>query len=603
MLTDLQRKQIAKLSVAKLLEYIDNGTATYPDDFVCVDDAKMDAIRQALIDKPNPAEVAEWQDITDNYGAIMNAIDTTSETALRELRERLRRYIGNWETANPKDNHVAVAKGNFDAIEFRLKRIQEKIEQDDWGKVDPLDAESMYSFLAKYPESVHRDEIDDAAWNLVSMDVKPLKAIDRYLDVFPRGRHSAEAVKAQKEYENWEELKNCGDLLMVFEYAKTVSDNAPFASDVKRVLRQLKEAEIARMKSECEKYPVDTLLKYITDGVFSEDELIRDGAATKDSLNILHHLDATKDGLPDIMVEAEKCIKECANGRTDIFFFGIPSTGKSCILMGLIGSPEIHTSYVRAGGPYAAALQQYLDAGFTIGQTPANFVATIEAKIPAKDTEYKLNLVEMAGEDFAFKLAQNPEGEVSFDDMGEGAPALLSNDNRKAFFLIVDPTARVVSFKRVCTSIDGNGNEQKTIDRANINQRITLKRMVDLFEIDENADIMRKVDAIHIIVTKSDTLGGDVERDEKALSLFMSQYHNVLQSLVEICNKYGINVATGGSPKLYTFSLGKFYVGGIYQYDETDAAKLINAIRFNVCGEKKPTFIDKCRGWLNNPII
>ena len=127
--------------------------------------------------------------------------------------------------------------------------------------------------------------------------------------------------------------------------------------------------------------------------------------------------------------------------------------------------------------------------------------------------------------------------------------------------------------------------------------------MVDLFAAPENAQIMRNVDSIHIIVTKADTLGDETTRDEKAYELFMGRYSSIIRPLQNLCDKYGINIATNGFPKLYTFSLGQFYVGGVYQYDETDANKLINVIKGNVWGEKKPSFLDKVRAIVNNPII
>ena len=161
------------------------------------------------------------------------------------------------------------------------------------------------------------------------------------------------------------------------------------------------------------------------------------------------NLERIKNELPDINAEIAKCRKVCADGHTDVFLFGIPSTGKTCILMGLIGCTTIDVDTVRAGGPYSSALDQYLKAGLTIGQTPKDFVATIEAEIMEGTKKHMLNLVEMSGEDFAFKIADNENGKISFEDMGNGATQLLCNNNRKVFFIIVDPTARIVAFNHL----------------------------------------------------------------------------------------------------------------------------------------------------------
>ncbi len=587
-LTDAQKKQLANLAVAKLLEYIDKNTISYPDDFVFVNEEKKKQVEEALRSRPNPREIKEWGEIVALFGS--NPV---------MLRLKLEEYIVRWEAKNPAENHVDEAKQKLQDLDRAEREEKQRREQQDWDNVDQFSTRSLCDYLRKYPRTVHLDEIDDAVWNNGSSTIT---GINEYLRLFPSGRHVGEANRAVSEYSQWQAIKSNRDLGSIFGYVQEHSDS-PFMSEANILLMQLKAEEIDRMKSMATKYSIDDLLYYLSEGIFSENDLIYNGVVTSDSLEILRNFDAVRTGLPDINTEIAKCRKECAEGRTDVYFFGIPATGKSCILMGLIGSPDIDVNTVVAGGPYAAALQQHLDAGFTIGQTPADYVATLQAKIPNGDKNHYLNLVEMAGEDFAFKLAENPEGEVSLGDMGEGVPQLLANNNRKAFFLIVDPTATVVSFNRIQNVTDSEGNTYQTTTRVNINQRTTLKRMVDLFTLPENETIMRKVDSIHIIVTKADMCGNDVERDEKAFDLFMTRYKPLLRPLIELCEQYGINVATNGLPKLYTFSLGRFYVGGIYQYDDTDAGRLINVIRGNVTGEKKQTFMDKFLALVNKPIL
>lgn len=591
MLTEAQKRQLNKMPVVKLLDYIDKGNVAFPEDFEFVDEVKIQQIKEEIAKRPNQQEVKDWE-------ALVPELDSNSDS----LKLKLEQYISRWETIMPAKNHVAEARNKISEIEAFRRAEAEERERKEWDSLDQFDISSLMSYLNKYPNTIHRSEIDDAVWGLVSTSPSPAKSINDYLAYFPTGNHSNEARRALQEYASWQTIKSNKDLMEVYDYIQDHGDS-PFIGEANILLLELKEREIAEMKRMASNYPADTLLQYLRDGIFSENELINKVVVTTDSLEILSNLDSVRDGLPNIVDEIQNCRRECAAGRTDVFLFGIPSTGKSCILMGLIGSSAIDVSYVKAGGPYAAALQQYLDAGFTIGQTPADFVATLEAEIPNGNQTHFVNLVEMAGEDFAFKLAQNPDGQISFKDMGAGAPELLSNNNRKAFFLIVDPTARVVTFNRIISSIDAEGNEQKRMIRSNVNQRITLKRMVDLFAQPENASIMEKVDSIHIIVTKADMCGNDVERDEKAFELFMNQYQSIIRPLANICEKYGINVATNGFPKLYTFSLGNFYVGGIYQYDETDANKLVNVIKGNVWGERKPSFLDKVRAIVNNPII
>lgn len=118
--------------------------------------------------------------------------------------------------------------------------------------------------------------------------------------------------------------------------------------------------------------------------------------------------------------------------------------------------------------------------------------------------------------------------------------------------------------------------------------------MVNLFENPGNSDIMKKVDSIHIIMTKSDTLGNPIEREEKALRIFYDKFGgDILEPLINLCREYNINSNNQFHPKLYTFSLGTFYVGGLYEYEQTDSNRLVKAIKNSTQRIKKKTFWDR----------
>lgn len=589
-LSDAQKKSLAKQSVQKLLQYIDAGNVSFPDDFIYVDKEKTTQVKEELDKRPNPKEVAEWN-------IILAEADKNSD----QLEDLLKKYLANWEISLPSGNHVAEAKAKLDRIAKDKADAQVAQEQADWDNLELLSKTALINYIGKYPNSVHKHEIDDSVWALTLQDINILAAVQEYLKYFRTGLHAHEAQMVFHDYENWQPVKNHRDLMEVFEFIGNYPQSL-FINEAKILLLELKQEEIEKMKKLVTQYDADTLLNYLSMDLFSENELLAAGVVTTSSLEKLRNLQKIKGSihLDDVI---ESCLPECADDRTDVFFFGIPSTGKSCILMGLIGSQELSIDTVRAGGPYADALSELLDAGMIVGHTPADFIATIQADIPNGEQKHKINLVEMAGEDFANKLAKNEDGAISFEDMGNGASILLSNNNRKAFFIIVDPTARIITRNKMVKKTDEQGNEVEKQISVSVNQRTILRRMVGLFKQPENENIMKRVDSIHIIVTKADTLGNNIDREEKAYQLFMNQYRQVVIDLADLCQKFGINVATNGFPKLYTFSLGTFYIGDVYDYDPTDACKLVNVIRGNVWGEKNPTFIDKLRHVVNKPIF
>lgn len=101
-------------------------------------------------------------------------------------------------------------------------------------------------------------------------------------------------------------------------------------------------------------------------------------------------------------------------------------------------------------------------------------------------------------------------------------------------------------------------------------------------------------------MTKADVLGNEVEREDKALSIFNNKYGgDILNPLIDLCKEYSINTNTRFCPKLYTFSLGTFYVGGLYEYEPTDSNKLVKAIQNSTCEIKNRTWWDKFKDILN----
>ena len=100
---------------------------------------------------------------------------------------------------------------------------------------------------------------------------------------------------------------------------------------------------------------------------------------------------------------------------------------------------------------------------------------------------------------------------------------------------------------------------------------------------------MKKVVAIHIILTKSDTLGDFVDQNVIQDRLNEQGYQAVLADIKNICEKYDINKQTGFKVGLYPFCVGKFMPGDVCTFDETDSLKILRVIQKNT-----PVIIQKC---------
>ena len=593
-LTNLQKEQVIQREPTKSADYILDLIQKYDNislnDFPKMDADKRNHIRERLNSIPNPNEQKEW-----------DSIQTLLGTSTQELLDALNKYIQHWENSRPTGNHVDEAWDKVSKVENDLIIQQRQIEEADWGNIDTLSQSSLIGHLHKYPNTVHKQEIDDSVWELINKE--NIQEIQNYKTIFPSGLHAKLAEDLLNAIIEWNNVKNTNDIFVINDYL-CVNPSSPFKQQASILIASLKQDEINAMRDKPNNYEVPRLMRLLDDGIATERELIMAKVMTENILETLKNIDINSD-LPDIRKAIADSHADCKDGYTDVFFFGVPSTGKTCVLMGMSRSNSLHINLASGGGDYAAALQQYTDVGVTVPRTPGTFVTTLEASISSRtksEIVHKVNLVEMSGEEFAFDIANNPDHVFTFEDMGSGATKLLQNDNRKVFFLIIDPTANVVRINREI--IDGydeeTGQPLTKLEYCRVNQRTLIQKMVNLFQTSENKDIMKKVDSIHIIMTKSDTLGNPVEREERAMTIFNDRFkEDILEPLIDLCKDYNINSNTRFHPKLYTFSLGTFYVGGFYEYEQTDSNRLVKAIKNSTQGLKKKTLWDKVKEIVN----
>lgn len=603
------------MPIAQLKKYVVSGQIDFPDDLPALETGRRAELENMLATMPNPVEAAEWQKIL-----AQASYSPDDKAAMMNLLSDLEQYIDRWDRSRPVDNHVDDAIGVREEVKDALSRASLQEEEADWNNlwnVQGGSTQSLLGHMAKYPMSAHLDEIDDAVWMNLTMEGDLITAADTYDRYFPRGRHKAETDRIRRSRQEWEDCKNYFDLQRTADYIRNYPDS-PFINEARNFLQRLKGDELAYMRERGSTYDANRILQFVEDGVFTEQELIMARIIEPGDIQQIRNAADVRATLPDILSEINNCKKEVAEDATDVFFFGVPSTGKSCILMGLTQSGLIHCNWVKGAGAYAAALNQYLEAGITIDRTPGDFIATIHASIEDDEKSHPLNLVEMSGEEFAFKLANNENGVVSFEDMGSGASQLLSNSNRKIFFIIIDPTTTTLNFPHSVQQRDmfGNpmyneeGNPVMTTRTFNLNQRVTLRKMLDVMTDESNDAIMKNVDAIHFIVTKADMLdhnnmGND--RESEALNRFQANFGSEVNRLIKYCKANGINStnnkATDGHPNLYTFSLGKFKIGGFFDFDPMDADKLVDVIRSNTFAKRDEGFMDRLRGMFNRKLF
>ena len=576
-LTDLQRKKliddINRLNINVVLKYFLSGDLSLSDIPHITDDRR----KYIEDDLPAPAQM-DWD-------ALQASLSEVSESTLHKLEAYIRKYEG----TRPDGNHVDEAIAKRNEIKDALRRDALATEETEWKAVDPFSMMSLIGHLNKYPMSIHHDEIDDKVWNII--DKESEQQLQDYKVLFPKGKYIEKATAMLEVLDEWMIVRDSGDISFVFQYIRKRPES-PYIDKAYCLLMDLKLQEICRMRHEPNRYDVSRLLYLVQLGIFTVDELISEGVMTENVWHTLNNIDVKND-LPDIYEAMQDSKVECQDGCIDVYLWGLPSTGKTCILQGLLSSSSLLLDLTSSGGSYAEALRQYTDYGMASPRTLDDSVTTLKTTIITDGhtpIKYNVNFVEMSGHHILDMVEDNSEH--SKEENNSDIANLLHNDNRKVFFLIIDPTINNIKLNREYDEYDEQTGEKiHRLKYVVFNQKIFMQQIVNIFQDPANSDILRKVDSIHIIITKADTFGERLQRGEKALDYFNDHYGiNVTQPLVDLCEKYHINCNSNFRPKLFTFSLGKFYVGGLYEYDPIDSELLINTITAFEPPYRKKTF-------------
>ena len=594
-----QVKNDPNIPLQKLTDLLNHFEDLKPQDFKgYISDALYNQLLEAGRD---PQELELWNKI--------QAAPTSTPAEVQDAQ----RLVSTYMTQYPQGTQIDKMPILMEQLE---RRLDELIEAEDWKKLDKESYNALQNYKENYPNSVHLSELDDLMWGITTRVISRTN-IGRYLDDYPNGRHAKEANQALEEFDIWENIKyadstdsdkkNEGNederlvsLLLEVAHYRSLHPNSWLKNEVNRSYNELREKVLKRMKANPSKYKKDCVDRLVDANIFTKNQLRAEELLPQDNRETPKLKDLRTFQLENPNIKAPE-------GCTDVYLFGTPGSGKTCLLMGLLGadgtadsngnSYTINTK--KNGGPYAAALQEYVEAGITPGRTYGSYVTTISGVVTEKSkggntVNHQINLVEMSGEEFAIHIAGNEKATLA--DMGTGATNLLRNKNRKVFFIVIDPTTLVVDFDHMVDLRDGEGNLiGQDLIHTYVNQRTVINQFASLFSLDENQDIMNYVDAIHFIVTKADMLDENKKRRlEKARDILLDKYSAPVQKLINYCEQSKrVNYSTNYRPHVFTFSLGHFYLGDIFDFNNTETLEIVDTIRSITGGTNNATWWDK----------
>lgn len=541
-------------------------------------------------------EERDFNRLKDRAEADIAAYNQTGKIPSVEVVQALQMYLNEWKCSGSpaSDLHLNMVEDWL----TQIRGIRSAKMDSDWNSLFDsnrklISIDELKNFAAEYSsESAYSGLIDDAYWAWAMSQPDVLTAAADYDNYFHHvGNHSAEIANLQSMSAEWQAVDQ-SDIFEVIDYLEDHPDS-PFKESAKSLMGVLKRDEIGRMLTSPATYSDAKFRRLASSGACSKEELVEAVGGSEDVYDRIMNLEKERrEKLRGIPNPAEQTFATGGSGQTDIVFFGMPSSGKTCVLTGLFASERLTPDPSDWNGRYAIALQSYGEAMIAPPRTQTRFVAVVNCEIYKKDKKRELkvpfNLVDMAGEDFQNQIVQIDDldnATVSFASMGEGAPEILANKHDKVFFVLVDPTAT---------------------GRREVIQKDAIRTLVGLFENPTNRQIMSRVRGLHFIVTKADTLLDNRQRSAR------NAVHKILNEasrtkLRNFCRDLGINSSTeqalDGSPRVFCFSLGQFHPGNIYSGSQRDSETIINVISDYVVAERQETVGLKVRKFFTQPII
>ena len=295
-----------------------------------------------------------------------------------------------------------------------------------------------------------------------------------------------------------------------------------------------------------------------------------------DQLEIDYNVVANYDEPELAFGEIPKKKEDVPLGFTDVFFWGIPSSGKTCALSVILRtmkdkytmtSPSIATKF---GGSYRDSLVSIFsnNTGYLPAATAKDRTQYMPLLLKKRgDDNYRqISFFELSGEVFKYfyeleygvkVLEEGDRDRVlrSFDTLN----LLLNSDNQKIHFFFIDYKQETKGSK----------------SRAGRTQEDYLSAAASYFR-DKNDIFKKKTDAVYIVVTKADEIEGE-NKTEIAKDFLETKFGGFMDSIKVLCKKDSVNFG------VKIFSIGDVYFKGIckinYYYAENIIEDLLKKVK------------------------
>lgn len=450
------------------------------------------------------------------------------------------------------------------------------IERSIWRTAQSQDTVASYNeYIAAFPAGMMVEQAnariaelnDEETWQAaLRNDSRSL--YEHYLSLYPEGAHHVEAESRIRE------LKEQCEALRREVFADMRINPLKYTPHVMRALMHGADAvdpvEIAKLDTR------DVAARFIALGnTLTYRELVEQGI-------IPPAISEMELMAPEFEVPQTNSFEDFPLDRTDIYFLGVPRSGKSSVLAGLFNTmtrkgnwryvPNINEQGLDNSMAYFNGLVRSISAKKPPIPTAHDTINYINIDVPnaagTKRTAH-LNFVEISGECFNNMTKSFGDSRQEWDRLG--ASRVLANKNRKVLFFLLDyntiqgnqfgvtPADQMEALNNALTVLSHDGPNHK-----NPQKDCTLSR----------------VESVGVIMTKTDLMGVDSEQERLniALEYLNENFFSFMNDLTSYCERFDINRNNKYKPLVFTFSLGAFYPGNTLLFDHKYSMELARHI-------------------------
>jgi hypothetical protein len=363
------------------------------------------------------------------------------------------------------------------------------------------------------------------------------------------------------------ELIDSGDILldeMVNEglSANTVTDINNHYDSKKQ--QKVNESEIIELCAQIEKgaFNVERIKTLLMSDKVTEQQLLKYTSLTQNLIDRIQYYQKTPTNF-----RSWSDLPPLEQNRTDLYFFGQPGSGKSCILASIFyylrqNGMIINDAHNPQGNIYRNQLTDEIEVGILPDSTQRDGVNYIPIELrnyEVREYKHPLNFIEMSGELFDDAYATG----ISDDNLA--AKNYLESDNKKLIYFVLDYFMH-----------------NKGVTSAGASQTSKMEHILSLLD---DFGILNNTDGIFIIISKSDLFPIGVDRNQYALDFLQNKYRNFLNNIKELQEKYDFEI------KLYPYSIGDVkFQNLLTEFNTVSPEEVIQDIMDYTFVSKKPWF-------------